>query len=177
MVSMTSIKGDNPYTMCPKIKDSDRFVALRDGVLKWFGDYIQFSIWITYPPYEVVDVGDMLLVWFICKYNKRTPLSFTSFGPTVGEELLELIHNDFRFIWDICRFLAAYWFGVTGVYTEFIAWNCSTGALFAKSVPIWIISLLVGSSKFLPIFRCFSNLAASKSLINSIKSFSLAYSQ
>ena len=65
MVSLTSIEVDNPNTMCPNIKNSDSIVTLWDGILKWFGDSIQFPIRNTYTPDEVVNVGDMLLVWFI----------------------------------------------------------------------------------------------------------------
>ena len=83
----------------------------------------------------------MLLVWFICEYNKRTPWYFTLIGPPVGKELLECIHNDFRFIWKIYRFISAYWFQVTGVNTKFTPYNCLTGALFAKEVPIFLNNL------------------------------------
>ena len=141
MVSLTSIKGDNPNTMCSNVKNSGSIVVLWDGVLTWFGVSIKFLIWNTHPPDEVVNVGDILLVWFILEYNKTTPWSFTPFDPSVGEEFLDLIHNYFRFIWAICGFLAAYWFWVTGVYTKFIALNYSTDALFAKSVPIFLNDL------------------------------------
>ena len=95
MISLTSIKGDNPYPMCPNIKDSDNIVALWDGVSKWFCDSIQFTILNTHPQYELFYVGDMLLVWFRCKYNNRTPWYFTLFGPPVGKELLDFLNNDF----------------------------------------------------------------------------------
>ena len=110
MVSLTIIQGDNPNTMCPNIKDGGIIVASLDGVLKSFGDSIQVMVWKTHPPDEFVDVGDILLMWFSCYYDKIIPWSFTSFGLPVGEELLHLLHNYFRFIWAICRFLAAYRF-------------------------------------------------------------------
>ena len=98
MVSLTSIEGDNPNPMWPNIKESDSIASSWYGVLKWFGDSIKFLIWNTHPPDEVVDVGDMLLVWFSYDYNKRTPWSFTLFGEPIGKELLDFLHNYFLFI-------------------------------------------------------------------------------
>ena len=141
MASLKRIEFDNPYTMCSNINNSVSIVVSWDSVLKWFGESIQLPILNTHPPYEVVNVGDMFLVYFYSEYYKRTPWSFTSFVPSVGEEFLDLLHNYFRFIWAICSLLASYWFQVTGVYTKFNALNCSMGALFEKSVPILLNNL------------------------------------
>ena len=80
--------------MCYNIKNNDSIVGSWDGVLKWFGDSIQFPIRNTHPPDDVVDVGDILLVWFSCDYNKRNPWYFTLFDPFVREKFLDLLHND-----------------------------------------------------------------------------------
>jgi hypothetical protein len=79
---------------------------------------VQFAIGDAHAPDEVGDICDLFLVRFGGKDDGGSPGPFAWVDPTIIEENIDLIHDDFTFMRSVVRFSAADWGGTTGVDGE-----------------------------------------------------------
>ena len=116
----------------------DSFVAAGDGKFIFEGDRVEASVGDTKSPDEVVDVGDLFLVWFRCEDDHGEPAAEAGVkaDPIGFLEGVKLVRHDFGFVDAVAWLAAGNGCSGTGVNAEFVVEDWSRDAAGDEGVPI-----------------------------------------